>query len=142
MLIYDNVDGAPITPSLGDVQITAPFITQADGLAIKKAILADPSITLTFSDQYYNFPSPTGGLISDFSSWGLTNDNYIKPTIAAPGGSILSTWPVAKGSYNQISGTSMACPFITGFVALYISHNGAGGELYCITGLPALFLSH
>jgi hypothetical protein len=71
-----------------------------------------------------------------------------RSAVAAPGGNILSTWPVALGSYTVISGTSMAvsgsaasslcpslevdllsclrrqCPFISGVAALMLSVNG------------------
>ena len=40
--------------------------------------------------------------LADFSNWGSAVD------IAAPGVCIYSTYPIEKGSYNTISGTSMA----------------------------------
>ncbi|HEY9854730.1 MAG TPA: S8 family serine peptidase, partial [Stenomitos sp.] len=46
--------------------------------------------------------------------------------VAAPGGSILSTIPVASGSYATYSGTSMACPYVSGLAALVIARNDAG----------------
>jgi hypothetical protein len=46
------------------------------------------------------------------------------PHIAAPGGNILSTYPLSKGGYAVDSGTSMACPHISGVVALYLSVKG------------------
>lgn len=50
----------------------------------------------------------------------------MKPDLAAPGGSILSTWPVVLGSYAVISGTSAAAPHAAGSAALLLSvHNGA-----------------
>lgn len=66
----------------------------------------------------------TGGCLSTFTSWGPSNELNINPQIAAPGGAIYSTWPLALGGFNIISGTSMATPYITGVVALYLASKG------------------
>jgi subtilisin family serine protease len=53
--------------------------------------------------------------------------------LMAPGVNITSTWP--KGKYNQMSGSSVAAPFVTGAVALLwsIFPNAASTEIiYCI----------
>ena len=38
--------------------------------------------------------------------------------MSAPGGSILSTWPLEGNSYAILSGTSMATPYVSGAYAL------------------------
>lgn len=60
--------------------------------------------------------------VASFSSKGpnaLTPD-ILKPDVAAPGLNILAAWSPAIGrmNFNILSGTSMACPHVTGIVAL------------------------
>ncbi|KAK9767453.1 hypothetical protein K7432_002761 [Basidiobolus ranarum] len=62
--------------------------------------------------------------VSDFSSWGPDFELNIKPDIGAPGRRIFSTWPVSKGMYALLSGTSMAAPHISGAIGLYIQGKG------------------
>ena len=54
--------------------------------------------------------------IANFSSRGPGENGQIRPNIAAPGVNVRSTWP--GGTYNTISGTSMATPHVSGAVAL------------------------
>jgi len=55
---------------------------------------------------------------SYFSNYGSWVD------IAAPGSEVFSTYPVSMGSYEHLSGTSMACPHVSGVSALIISQFG------------------
>ncbi|XP_042495600.1 subtilisin-like serine-protease S isoform X1 [Macadamia integrifolia] len=60
--------------------------------------------------------------VAAFSSKGPSTltPEILKPDITAPGLNILAAWSPAIGkiNYNILSGTSMACPHITGIVAL------------------------
>lgn len=56
--------------------------------------------------------------ISDFSSFGPTSDNRIKPDISAKGVAVFSSLNDSPTAYGSMQGTSMACPGVTGAFAL------------------------
>ena len=121
VVLYNNVPGR-INPTVaGTPAITIPVVAVSDteGVAINNAI-ATGEQTLNWTAVEGTFPNPTGGLISSFSSYGLSPDLALKPDIGAPGGLIRSTWPLENGGYNTISGTSMASPHVAGGVALLL----------------------
>jgi minor extracellular serine protease Vpr len=126
VVLYNNVAGR-INPTVAvgagadgqPVTIPVVAISDVEGVAINNAIAAEPQ-TLNWQTDTLVFPNPTGGLISSFSSYGLSPDLALKPDIGAPGGQIWSTYPIEKGSYLNNSGTSMSSPHVAGAVALLL----------------------
>jgi subtilisin family serine protease len=110
--VFNGTLGAPLPtpkPVVG--------ISQADGNFI---IAQTAPVSMTWTDQQASSPSPTGGLISSFSSYGLSPDLTLKPDIGAPGGNIYSTYPLEQGGYATLSGTSMSSPHVAGSAALLL----------------------
>ncbi|XP_074568513.1 subtilisin-like protease SBT4.3 [Curcuma longa] len=108
-----------------------PFITVSslDGLKLLSYInnTKNPVANIHKSEEVFDSEAP---LVGSFSSRGpnMITPDILKPDISAPGIDILAAWsPVAPASgiindtrvvkYNIISGTSMACPHVTGAAA-------------------------
>ena len=62
-------------------------------------------------------------IISNFSSWGPTDDGRIKPDLVANGDTLYSTLN-GNTSYGNMSGTSMSSPNATGTAALLVQKYG------------------
>jgi hypothetical protein len=60
--------------------------------------------------------------ITDFSSWGPTDDGRVRPDVVANGGQLYSTSSESDSAYATSSGTSMAAPNASGSAALLIQH--------------------
>ena len=113
MIVYNNSDADETVYMQLNGLLPAVFVSKAEGKLMKDA--ADK--TVTFSPDYSGrMESPVAGQMSDFSSMGVTPDLTLKPEITAPGGNVWSA--SISGSYEEMSGTSMAAPHMTGAAAI------------------------
>lgn len=76
-------------------------------------------------------------VISNFSSWGPTDDGRIKPDITAQGVSVYAPVATNDSSYGYLSGTSMASPGAAGSLLLLqeLSHR------FTLSGAPRILKS-
>ncbi|NED97400.1 S8 family serine peptidase [Phytoactinopolyspora alkaliphila] len=121
VVLYNNVPGSFAPTVAGEPAVTIPVVavSQADGHELDARIAAGDT-TLTWTEETVTVENPTGGLISSFSSYGMTAELDLKPDLGAPGGLIRSTYPLEEGGYGLLSGTSMSSPHVAGAVALLL----------------------
>ena len=65
-----------------------------------------------------DYTDPSDVVMSEFSSWGPTDDGRIKPDIVGIGVDVFSTLSNAVDAYGFLSGTSMSSPNVAGSLAL------------------------
>ncbi|KAJ1872469.1 hypothetical protein LPJ55_003087 [Coemansia sp. RSA 990] len=122
MVIINNVPEGIISLGLAidkaNITIPCTMITDADGLFIADGISQGDSTVVTKATTFSTFADPNGGKMVQYSSYGPDAELNLVPQISAPGGNIWSTYPLDKGSYMSLTGTSMATPYISGCAAL------------------------
>lgn len=121
-LIYNNVSGSLAITVGKDVSIPISLVSLEAGEKLAKK----RNGTLTFKEDY-----KAGPFMSDFSSWGPLASLELKPEITAHGGNIYSA--TLGGSYDEMSGTSMATPNTCGIVLVIRDYVKANAEKLGIT---------
>ncbi|HEM4208833.1 TPA: S8 family serine peptidase [Streptococcus suis] len=114
VVIFNSRPGeANVSMQLDDTAIAIPsvFIPLEFGEA-----LATNSYKIAFNNETDIRPNPEAGLLSDFSSWGLSADGELKPDLAAPGGAIYAA--INDNDYANMQGISMASPHVAGAAVL------------------------
>lgn len=106
-IIYNNVAGDVFMNAGSGLEIALCSVSKDDG----EYLASKSTGNLIFNKNYL-----AGPFMSEFSSWGPVSNLQLKPEITAHGGTILSSVP--GGGYEEISGTSMACPNLCGVVIL------------------------
>ena len=100
-----------------EVKIPTVFMRYSDGNTLRQ--LCEAGLEVSFDQTLMEIEQPGGG-ISYFSSWGPNSDLTFKPDLTAVGGYVWST--IGNNGYQTMSGTSMACPNVSGMAALILQH--------------------
>lgn len=110
--------GVVVTISAGNEGYTGPFYSSSgsngpDVLAVAAVnVTGLPNATVAESKP----------IAAYFSTWGPTNELALKPDVAGPGYDVVST--VLGQNFEEMTGTSMAAPYVAGVAALYIGQHG------------------
>ncbi|MBQ1342264.1 MAG: S8 family serine peptidase [Erysipelotrichaceae bacterium] len=145
VVIANNADDGAPGMDLTDFAGTFPMvsISKKDAESVKETSEENHILLEEYGIEYYYYTGKVRvtsadeattertlaleeATVSDFSSWGVPSSLILKPEITAPGESIYSINGMTEDDYENMDGTSMAAPHITGMAAIlaqYIREN-------------------
>ena len=104
--------------------IIGPHLANKGGFdLIRGKHTAKNILTVGAVNQVSNYTVPQSVTMSNFSSWGPTDDGRIKPDVVTKGTSVLSTSHVSNTASVSQDGTSMAAPGASGVALLLQQHH-------------------
>lgn len=132
LLIINNAGGnTPLTSVLYNEGFPTAGLSTDDGKKLVDYLESHPDevLQVNIAVQPLNNVVREEDLMSDFTSYGPVSNLAFKPDITAPGGNI---WSLQNNNgYTNMSGTSMASPFIAGSQALLVqAMNDKNGKFY------------
>jgi subtilisin family serine protease len=118
-VVYNNDSGDPI-PMGGDSKVDIPgvMLTQALGLQLVADVKAGDVTVQFHTDNLIKQPELIDTITSFSSKGPRSEDNLIKPEIAAPGQAVISAAMGQGDAGVAMDGTSMASPHMTGAMTL------------------------
>ncbi|KAI9268027.1 peptidase S8/S53 domain-containing protein [Phascolomyces articulosus] len=119
-IVFFGLNDMVIPPQTELANIPTVGIAQEAGQSLLAIIEKEVKVSLTFNIEKEFYRIPTGNTVSSFSSMGPSNELALSPAISGVGGYIISTLPQTIGSWGMMSGTSMAAPYVSGSIALYL----------------------
>src|SRR5438445_629581 len=132
--IFGQKHGAAAVAMINNGPCYPPFEGDIPGVAIPfLGVLTSDASKLTGSTTAAlasgTLANPGFRAAADFSSGGPRfGDSHLKPNVAAPGVSILSTFSGSGNQGERASGTSMASPHVAGVAALVRQANPSWGQ--------------
>ncbi|XP_024985560.1 subtilisin-like protease SBT1.2 [Cynara cardunculus var. scolymus] len=125
-MILTNVQADGVSTVADAHVLPASYVGYKDGLTILNYLNSTSSPVATIIFHGTVIGDKSAPQVTSFSSRGpsLATPGILKPDIIGPGVSILAAWPISVDNssttdpFNVVSGTSMACPHLSGIVAL------------------------